>query len=223
MPELLLKIYRIFFGALIIVAIGVQFVYSFGKPDFNFINFFSYFTILTNLLAAGLFLLLGLGAVKQKKINNFRGAAVVYLLVTGIVYWLFLANSPEKNQLVFPWINSVLHKIMPVAVFIDWLWDPPKTKTKINILLYWLVFPFIFLGYSLIRGWIINWYPYPFLNLALQGYKNVFCYCLGIFTIISLTALLVIFIGNKLFLLEFKRGKKWGHHLPCDKGHHMMI
>jgi hypothetical protein len=37
----------------------------------------------------------------------------------------------------------------------------------------WLAFPVVYLVYSLIRGPIVDWYPYPFLDPGHNGYGAV--------------------------------------------------
>ncbi len=51
--------YRLLFAALTLGAIGVQFSVGSRLPNFNPINFFSYFTILSDVFAAGVFLFAG--------------------------------------------------------------------------------------------------------------------------------------------------------------------
>jgi hypothetical protein len=36
-----------------------------------------------------------------------------------------------------------------------------------------LAYPLVWLGYTLVRGSIVGWYPYPFLNPANGGYGQV--------------------------------------------------
>ena len=39
--------------------------------------------------------------------------------------------------------------------------------------LWWLLVPLTFFAYSLIRGAIVDWYPYPFIDVGLHGYGKV--------------------------------------------------
>jgi hypothetical protein len=76
---------------------------------------------------------------------------------------------------------------MPVVAVAYWFIYPPKNKIVYKDALSWLIFPALYLVYTLIRGASINWYPYPFLNPGhVGGYVGVAAYSLGI---------LVVFIG----------------------------
>jgi hypothetical protein len=62
---------------------------------------------------------------------------------------------------------------MPVVIFIDWLAVPPRRPLRWASALWWLVFPLLYLPYTLIRGPIVHWYPYPFLDPRENGYAHV--------------------------------------------------
>jgi hypothetical protein len=68
-------------------------------------------------------------------------------------------------------------------VFVDWLIDPPKGTIRFRRALPWLVVPVVYVGYSLVRGQLTGWYPYPFLNPATDGW------CAVILTITGLVVL----------------------------------
>lgn len=178
-----LAVYRLFFGVLAVVAIVAQLASSMSDADFSLVNFFSFFTIQSNILAAGLFLTVGaamlLGARKGSlHLAMFRGAATLYMLMTGIIYALLLSGL--EVQLTLPWVNVVLHYIMPVAVMMDWLIATPRYKIPYKFALLWLIFPILYALYSLVRGFFTEWYPYPFLDPLLTGYANIIAVSVGI-------------------------------------------
>jgi hypothetical protein len=167
--------YRFFFGALAVAAIMVQFLHEFDRLGHFPVNFFQFFTIQSNILAAVIFLIAGVGALLQKRNNTFaflRGAATVYMTMTGVVYVLLLSGLGTL-QTTIPWVNHVLHHIMPVVVLTDWFIDPPLRRITFYKALAWLTFPLAYLVYSLIRGSIVGWYPYPFLDPREHGYGRV--------------------------------------------------
>ncbi len=112
-----------------------------------------------------------------------RGTAVVCTALVGIVFSVLLRN--EDLGTLLPWVNTILHYIMPVVMVLDWLYQPPKTRLAIRQTAFWLIFPFLYLVYSMIRGSIVNWYAYPFLNPSkVGGYGIVALYCLAILVVI---------------------------------------
>ncbi|HVQ44079.1 MAG TPA: Pr6Pr family membrane protein [Candidatus Saccharimonadia bacterium] len=177
----LIMIYRVAFALLCLYAIGVQYRYGMQGQGIDFIpaNFFSFFTIESNLLAILIFLIAGLLAVKLPKPTTawvqLRGAAVLYMTITGIVYVTLLSGLEESLQTPIPWINFVLHYLMPVVVLADWFLDLPRLRLSFKQGLVWLIFPAAYLVYSLVRGPVVGWYPYPFLDPQAQnqGYAGI--------------------------------------------------
>jgi hypothetical protein len=134
-------------------------------------NFFSFFTVESNVLAV--VVLVG-GAVLTgcpRGWPYFRGAVTLYLAITGIVYALLL--SDVDVQLSAQWVNSALHQILPLFLLADWILFPPWPRASYRKALGWLAFPLAYVAYSLIRGPVVDWYPYPFLDPRPHGYLHV--------------------------------------------------
>lgn len=164
----------------------------------NLQAFFSYFTVLSNILMTVLFIYLALYNPKKVTaiISWLRGAAVLYMTMTGIIYWSMLANTHSLS--IDPWINFTLHGIMPIASFLSWILYPLNKTLSYSAALQWLVFPVIFAFLTLIRGHSINWYPYFFLNPAIEGsYLKVGLNILGILLFSLLGGLTLIWISKR--------------------------
>ncbi len=159
-------------------------------------NYFSYFTIQSNLFAAAVLLW---GAVRPHGREALRallrGAAVLYLLVTGLVYALLLAHL--KASFV-PWVDFILHRLAPVALAVDWLVDRPGRAITIRRAALWLVYPLAYLAYTLARGLVTGWYPYPFLNPGKSGgYGTVAAWSGALAAGIVALAGLVLLVGRR--------------------------
>ena len=113
----------------------------------------------------------------------------------GVVFSALLANLESE---VIPWANAILHYAMPIYIAIDWCLDPPRTPISRRDAAMWLVFPAVYLAYTLVRGAIVHWYPYPFLNADTIGYASVAVYCAGILVFTLLAAYVVMTVGNTL-------------------------
>lgn len=114
-----------------------------------------------------------------------RGATVVYMIITAIVYQVLLHDSTSP----FEWDNFVLHRIAPAFVVLWWFIWPSAKSVSSKEANWWLLFPILWMVYTLIRAAIINWYPYPFLNPEeIGGFSGVATHIIGItigFIIIS--------------------------------------
>ncbi|MFH9348773.1 Pr6Pr family membrane protein [Kitasatospora sp. NPDC017646] len=133
------------------------------------VNFFSYFTNLSNLAATVVLAYGGWAGLTGRRAapDAARGAVVLYLVVTGLVYGTLLAKYPAL--LVIPWVDDVFHRAMPLVVLADWVIDPPVGRVRPTVVLGWLVLPLVYLVYALTRGRAVDWYPYPFLDPARHG------------------------------------------------------
>jgi hypothetical protein len=195
--------YKLFFGLLAFSAIITEIATLAERGVFNAANFFSFFTIESNILAvialiAGAFFIFA--GKKSLWLDYFRGAATFFMVVTGIVFAVLLAGIENATLTAVPWDNTVLHYLLPVAVAIDWLIDRPARRFTFRQALAWLIFPLVYVMYSLFRGPLVNWYPYPFLDPANGGYTQVLITSLGI----ALGGILIVYlisrVGPKLAL-----------------------
>lgn len=180
----ILLILRIAAFLLVVAAVTTQIDRLRDDDAFRPVNFFSFFTIQSNLLAAGTLLYGAVRLARDDTLPRFdawRGASVLYLSLTGIVYGVLLAGYQEELQTTLPWVDTVLHRIIPLAMVADWLLDSPRERIGWREARWWLLFPVAFVVYSLIRGPLVDWYPYPFLDPRnAGGYAAVALYCLGI-------------------------------------------
>jgi hypothetical protein len=119
------------------------------------------------------------------------------MAIVGIVFSILLRDVDLGHLL--PWINTVLHYIMPLVVVADWLILPPKSRLTFGRAAYSLVYPLVYLVYVLIRGAIVGFYPYPFLNPAqVGGYGVVALYCVAIFVTFLIVGGILLYLGNTL-------------------------
>jgi len=168
--------YKVFFGLLGFSAIITEIATLAAQNMFSASNFFSYFTIEANTIAFIVFLVSAFYLFARKKsaiLDFFRGASTFFMVVTGIVFAVLLSGIEGATLTAVPWDNIVLHYLIPIAVTLDWILDPPSNKVSYRKALAWLVFPLAYLAYSLIRGPIVEWYPYPFLDPSSGGYGQV--------------------------------------------------
>ncbi|HSX34701.1 MAG TPA: Pr6Pr family membrane protein [Candidatus Saccharimonadales bacterium] len=177
--------YRLFFGALGVSAVATEIVVLVHRGTFVPANFFSFFTIESNIFAAaillyGAFLHMSKRPRPSAAYDIVRGASVLYMAVTGIIFALLLSGLDAGVLTAVPWDNTVLHYLMPIAVCADWLLNPPLAKIRLKKALVWLVYPIVYLAYTLVRGNIVGWYPYPFLNVAENSYASIALVSVGI-------------------------------------------
>ena len=163
-------------------------------------NFFSFFTVQSNVLAIALLAACVLVRRDDRgpSFDAVRGAITLYMVITGVVFALFLSGMQEELQTHIAWVDFVVHRLMPVALLADWLVDPPRHRISPGMAFLWLLYPLAYFAYSLIRGEIVDWYPYPFLDASELGYGGVLVRCLGILAGMIVAALAIAEVGNRL-------------------------
>lgn len=180
---------RVLLGLLGLSSILLEIVVLSNEGAFQAANFFSFFTILSNFFAA--MYLLYFGFTNSHSINSqaVRGAITLYMLMTGIIFALLLSGIENIRLTAVPWDNFVLHYLMPIAVVGDWLLNPPKKSPSRKAVALWLIFPVAYVTYTLIRGAVVEWYPYPFLNPLTSSYIHVVVISIVIALFVTISAL----------------------------------
>jgi hypothetical protein len=148
------------------------------NPDRVF-NVFAYFTIQSNLLLGVTALLLALQPDRPQGMvfRTLRLNGVLCIAVTGIVYHLVLADLDDLSG--WAWVaNFLLHTAAPVAGVLGWLLFGPRGRTEQRVVAWSIVFPILWLLFTLVRGEFVGFYPYPFVDVADHGYARVLLNCL---------------------------------------------
>ncbi|MFD5224105.1 Pr6Pr family membrane protein [Microbacterium sp. NPDC058342] len=162
------------------------------------VNFFSFFTILSNLGAA---VLLAVGAVwawtagrdaarEPRWLAVSLCCAATYMIITGVVYNVLLRGIPLPQGSTLGWSNEVLHVVIPLFLLADVLFAPRRRMLSWSTIGVVAAFPIVWVVYTLVRANLVlapgtgdpYWYPYPFLNphVTPGGYLGVAGYVVGI-------------------------------------------
>jgi len=200
-----LGIARCSLALLALVALGVGFDRDVHTGDSG--NFLFYFTNLSNLFAAYVFLTGGIAGLRGRPgvPDLVRGAAVLYLVITGLVYWTLLAS--QMNAATIQWQNDIVHGVMPGAIVLDWLLAPPSARLSPAKATRWMAFPILYLAVSLIRGPIVEWWPYDFLDPREPGgYLHVTTWSVIVTAVFVFFMVLIVLVGN---LLGARRSGYW--------------
>ncbi len=163
------------------------------------LRYFSFFTILSNLLVA----LTTTYALLRKPsvLRNFftspfvRGGAALCIGITLSIYFAVLSATwaPQGAQ----WLADVtLHYAVPVLYLAWWGACVPHGRPLWSDVLRWLLLPATYLALILLRGAWLHEYPYPFIDVAVLGAGIVTRNCVGIS---------VLFVAFGLALVGFDR------------------
>lgn len=196
LPARSIAVLRVCAAALTLIAVAATFFSTASRATINPFNFFGFFTIQSNLLAAaalgGTAVLVLLGRTAPAWMVLARAATTAYLIVVGLVYNTLLAGLAGGVEL--PWANTVLHIVFPVYCLLDWALVADRGPLPWRRLWVVLVYPVLWCAVVLVRGATDGWVPYPFLN-PVTGYPSVLFYVL-------LIAVTVITAGAAVFGLS---------------------
>jgi hypothetical protein len=192
---------RLFFGLLTFASLATSFIYFVIQRGYNGVNFFSFFTNLTNIFAATVLIAGAIHILRRKEPTEtddiIRGSATVAIAIVGLVFGLLL--SQMDNDMI-PWTNFVVHYLMPVVIVLDWLIQPPRAKLVPKHIWYWVIYPIAYLIYTLIHGAFTNWYPYWFIDPSKSpgGWTGVILYSAAITFGFLIVSFALLWLGNKL-------------------------
>jgi hypothetical protein len=140
-------------------------------------NVFAFFTILSNLLVGGVFAVLAAGRTALPPwLRVLLLDAVVAIAVTGIVYNLVLAQTANPHGL-HQVANVLCHMITPLLALVGWLLFGPRGQLDVHTVLLSAIYPLAWLAFTLVRGAVLHWYPYPFVDVDALGYVRVAVDC----------------------------------------------
>jgi hypothetical protein len=166
-----------FVGAALLLRLGLTIFHPEADLDPHLLvrleRFVSYFTIQSNIVV----LLAALAVVVGKPLDEswwkaLRLASLVGITVTGIVYAVVLAGDAHNTGLSQV-ANLMLHYVAPPLTVIAWLAFGPFPDLKIADIPRTLLWPLLWIVYTLIHGAITDWYPYPFIDVVTKGYGKV--------------------------------------------------
>ncbi|MCF6228444.1 MAG: Pr6Pr family membrane protein, partial [Planctomycetes bacterium] len=148
------------------------------------IKLLGYFTILTNIIVAVTASVIGLWPSSKLGQLFSRpavfGGIVVSIVIVGGIYHLFLASqySPKGIGLL---VNTIEHTVVPIGAVLYWFIYTPEKRLPLWAPLVWCIYPVTYGIYVIIRGSIINKYPYYFIDLSELSVSEVAINSLGVF------------------------------------------
>jgi hypothetical protein len=162
-------------------------------------NVFAYFTIQSNLLLGATVLMLALQPDRPQStlFRTLRLNGVLCIAVTGIVYHLVLAGLDDLTG----WAavaNLLLHTATPILGVLGWLLFGPRGKTDQRIVGWSIVYPLLWLVFTLVRGELVGFYPYPFVDVGEHGYARVLLNCLLVAVLFLALAAGASFLDRRL-------------------------
>ena len=160
-------------------------------------EYFTFFTVESTMLNIVILIVTGATAWRgHRESTLLAGAAmaiVPYAVVTAAVYNVLLRGLPAEKYLGMDWPNEVLHVAVPAFLVVDWFVLRSvvggRTKLPFRMIALAASFPVLWLAFTMIRGAVTGWFPYPFLEPdGDAGIGGVIGWSVGLFAFILLVS-----------------------------------
>lgn len=154
-----------------------------GSPLNRALNVFAFFTIQSNVLVGIGCLLLWLRVGRDSAgFAVLRMIGLVGITITGIVYHVAIARLVEFDGWALA-ADQLTHTVVPTMAVAGWLLYGPRGLAGRRTVVLALGFPAAWIVFTLLRGPIVHWYPYHFIDVTSLGYGKVAANCVWIATL----------------------------------------
>jgi hypothetical protein len=162
------------------------------------VDILSFFTIQSNLLVGVVLLMYFVRGTTTLIMPRWLVyGALINITITAVVYHTILQGG-RIDLLQLPLSELILHYITPILFLTTWLFALPKDTWKYKTTLVWLLFPIIFLVYSLWRGNITGYYPYPFIDVGRIGINQVLINSIGLSAVFVIIGCSFVLVNNAI-------------------------
>lgn len=170
------RVTRLAFGAgrlLCAVAVLVCMVarYIRASPWVGPIDFLAYLTIQSNIAFVVVATVGGVVALRSgldhPRLDVPRVVVLSLVVTAGILFALILQQSGARGIRVdVPWSGIALHFVLPLFAVADWVLSPRHHRVSFRVLVAIVGYPVVWGIATMIRGPMVGWYPYYFLDPA---------------------------------------------------------
>ncbi|MDO5633937.1 MAG: Pr6Pr family membrane protein [Micrococcus sp.] len=161
--------------------VGAGYTHQFAAGWEHVLNQPAYFTFMSNALVGVTSLLLAIRPeISSPTFRVLRLAGLSCLVITGVVFNVLLrdgASLPGVETIN----DTVSHVITPVLAPLVWLAFGPRGLISWRTVAISAAIPLAWLAVTLLRGPLIDWYPYTILDVPKLGYAGVSGYIGAIF------------------------------------------
>ena len=156
-------------GTGLLVQFGASLGMTGGSASAALWSMLRFFTIITNLLVAMLFLAIACGG-KASSRPFWLGGVTLMILLVGLVYGLLLQGLLHLSGGA-KLADFLLHTMSPVIVALWWLIFAPKGGLRYADPLLWALPPLAYLPYAIWRGTMDGNYAYFFIDIPKLGWR----------------------------------------------------
>lgn len=147
-------------GGLAVIAADIALtLHATGALDLG--NYVGQFTILSVLFVSVAMLVAASARREPRGWVHVRASALTALAVAAVLHATLLGGAAGASG---PIVNTLLHTVLPLLALVEWALVPSAGRTRVVTALAGLAFAVVYLGGTLVRGAVIGWYPYDFVD-----------------------------------------------------------
>ncbi len=162
------------------------------------VRFFSYFTVESNLLVGVTAATLAIRPDCDGRVwRVLRLEALFGISVTGVVYTTLLRGVVDLHGAAAV-TNALVHYVAPAMAVVGWLLFGPRPRVTENVLVVSLIWPALYVIYTLAHGAASSWYPYPFISVAKLGYATAVRNGVGLNVLLVGVGALFLWLDHRL-------------------------
>lgn len=160
---------RLSAAALCLVALIHRLAWGLASYTIASQNFFAYLTNQSNIAFVVLLAIGGVIALQRDRDPRWLTVALAMVLTwtitAGLVFALLVWQAGIRGiRIDVPWSDQVLHFWLPACTVIAWALAPGHRSVPWRVIPATLVYPLVWGAFTMIRGPLIGWYPYYFLD-----------------------------------------------------------
>ncbi|MBK5230720.1 MAG: Pr6Pr family membrane protein [Thermoleophilia bacterium] len=164
----------------------------------RFERFFSYFTILSNLLVAVVSgVLTRRPAIDTAFWRVVRVIALMSIVITGLIFFVVLRPDADLHGTREIVGNALRHYVVPLLAVVGWAAFGPWPAQAWRDLAKVMTWPLAFGAFTLVHGAVTGWYPYDFLDVGERGYGSVAVQLLITSAEMALIAALIVGLNRR--------------------------
>lgn len=151
------------------IALIFRYFWGLGSATFRAGNFFGYLTIESNIGFVAMSILGGVVALRSATdpgwLTTARAVVLTCTVSSGVVYALLVQQSAVRGlPISVPWSDVVLHWVLPVLAIAEWTLVRGRGRAAWRSIVIVIGFVVVWGVLTLLRGAIVGWYPYFFLD-----------------------------------------------------------
>lgn len=178
---------RIVFAAVCAVSLVFRLRWGLGSVTATPSNFFSYLTIQSNIAYLIVTIIAAVVALRMRTTDDprwlslARASVLAMTLSSGVVFGFLIQQAGARGfRIDVPWSDQILHFWLTAFSLLEWYAAPGRRRVPWRIIFIVIVYTVVWGIFTLIRGSVVGWYPYFFLDPQQVGSFGQFALYSGI-------------------------------------------